>query len=82
MGSKKGVAAGRPTLTGRDDLLSPDDAGFEGSAPVGVASEGAVDGVLLEVAEDVIGVPEEIAPDPATAVTGAGCSVVAAASPQ
>lgn len=96
-GGGNAMCAGRLTLTGRDDLLSPDDAGLDGAASpeeeasagaavVGVASEeAAVDGVPSEAAVDVIGAPDEAAPDPAApdaAVTGAEVSVVAVASPQ
>ena len=96
-GGGNAMCAGRLTLTGRDDLLSPDDAGLDGAASpeeevsagaavVGVASEeAAMDGVPCEAAVDVIGALDEAAPDPAApdaAVAGAEVSVVAAASPQ
>lgn len=89
------MCAGRYTLTVRDDLLSPDDAGLDGAASaeeeasagaavVGVASEeAAVDGVPSEAAVYVIGAPDEAAPGPAApdaAVAGAEISIVAAAS--
>ena len=92
------MGLGDLTLTGSDDLLSPDGAGLAappeeeeeeetsaGLAVVGVASkEAAVDRVPFEAAADA---PGEAAPDPAApdaAVAGAGVSVVeaAAASPQ
>lgn len=96
-GEGNAMCAGRLTLTGRDDLLSPDDVGLDGAAPpeeeasagvavVGMAlEEAAVDGVPSEAAVDVIGAPDEAAPDPAApdaAVAGAEVSVVAAASTQ
>lgn len=88
------MCAGRLTLTGRDDLISPDDAGLDGAASpeeeasagaavVGVASEeAAMDEVPSEAAVDVIKALDETAPDPAATVAGAEVSVVAAASTQ
>lgn len=91
------MCAGRLTLNGRDDLLSPDDAGLDGAASpeeeasvgagvVDVASEEAVvDGAPSEAAVDVVGAPDEAAPDPAApdaVVAGAEVFVVAAASTQ
>lgn len=87
----------RLTLTGRDDLLSPDDVGLDGaalpeeetSAGPGVfdvvSEEAAVDGVpSLAVVDVVLGL-DEAASDPAApdaGVTGAENFVVAAASTQ
>ena len=91
------MCAGRLTLTGRDDLLSPDDAGLDGVASpeeeasawagvVDVASgEAAVDGVPSEAAVVFVGAPDEVAPDlaaPDAVVAGAEVFVVAAASTQ
>lgn len=91
------MCARRLTLTGRDDLLSPDDAGLDGAASpeeeasawagvVDVASgEAAVDGVPSEAAVVFVGAPDEVAPDLATpdaVVAGAEVSIVADASTQ
>jgi len=91
------VCAERLTLTGKDDLLFPDEVGldgaaspeveaFVGAAVVRVASEEAAGvGVPSGAAVDVIGAPAKEAPDPAApaaAVTSAETLVVAPASPQ
>ena len=86
------MCAGRLTLTGRDDLLSPDDAGLDGAASpeeeaparvavAGVASvEAAMDEVPSKAAVDVIAAPDGAAPD--ATVANAEVSVVMAASAQ
>ena len=81
------------TLIGSVDLLlvgdarlAPEEEVSVGAAVVGVASDEAkVDKVPFVAALNVIGAPDDAAPDPATpatAVTGAESSVVAAASLQ
>lgn len=97
VGGANAMCAGRLTLTGRDDLLTPDDAGLDGAtspeeeasaeaAVVGVVSEEAViDGVPSEAAVGVIGTPDAVAPDSAAPDAVVACvkvSVMAAASPQ
>lgn len=86
-GGGNAMCAGLLTLTGRDDLLSPDDAGLDGAAsPDEEASAvAAVDRVPPEAAVVFIGAPDEATPDPAAVdavVASAEVFVVAAASTQ
>ena len=87
------MRAERLTLIGRVDLvplddarLAPEEEASAGAIVVEVASDEAkVDKVPFVAAVNLIGAPDDVAPDPATAVaavTGAEVSVVAAASLQ